>query len=404
MVLWIVFAVLTGLAILAVLVPLTRATTRVSEPDRSDRDSDIAVYKDQLREVEADLERGVVNADEAEAARAELGRRLLAADRQARTLGGAASLARPVAVAVILLVPLFSLGAYLTLGSPNMPGQPLAARMDVSPGTSPGGTPQGQDIGGLVAQVERHLAAQPEDGEGWEVIAPVYMRMGRFADATRAYANAVRLLGSTAPREANLGEARVALANGLVTADARAAFERALALDPADPKSRYFVALAARQDGETNKAERAWQALLAESPADAPWRPLVVQRLAELGVEPESAGINNRDLDSRGLDSRGLDSPAPRGPSAEDMAAAAQMSAEDRAAMIAGMVQGLADRLAEDGSDLDGWLRLARAYVVMGEPDKARQALSSARENFPGDTEEGARIDDTAKTLGLDQS
>lgn len=394
MVLWIVFAVLTGLAILAVLVPLARVTTRVSEPGRSDRDSDIAVYKDQLREVEADLERGVVNADEAEAARAELGRRLLAADRQARTLGGAASLARPVAVAVILLVPLFSLGAYLTLGSPNMPGQPLAARMDVSPGTSPDGTPQGQDIGGLVAQVERHLASQPEDGEGWEVIAPVYMRMGRFADATRAYANAVRLLGSTAPREANLGEARVALANGLVTADARAAFERALALDPADPKSRYFVALAARQDGETGKAERAWQALLAESPADAPWRPLVVQRLAELGVEPESAG----------LDSRGPGSPAPRGPSAEDMAAAAQMSTEDRAAMIAGMVQGLADRLAEDGSDLDGWLRLARAYVVMGEPDKARQALSSARENFPGDTEEGARIDDTAKTLGLDQS
>jgi len=389
MVLWIVFAVLTGLAILAVLVPLTRATTRASEPGRSDRESDFAVYKDQLREVEADLERGVVNADEAEAARAELGRRLLAADRQARTLGGVASLARPVAVAVILLVPLFSLGAYLTLGSPNMPGQPLAARMDASPGTSVGDDPRGQDIGGLVAQVEQHLAAKPEDGEGWEVIAPVYMRMGRFADATRAYANAVRLLGSTATREANLGEARVALANGLVTADARAAFERALTLDPADPKSRYFVALAARQDGETGKAERAWQALLAESPADAPWRPLVVQRLAELGVEPESAG---------------LDSPAPRGPSAADMEAAAQMSTEDRAAMVAGMVQGLADRLAEDGSDLDGWLRLARAYVVMGEPDKAREALSSARENFPGDTEEGARIDDTAKTLGLDQS
>ncbi|MEJ8573100.1 c-type cytochrome biogenesis protein CcmI [Microbaculum marinum] len=376
MLLWVTFAVLTGIAVLAVLVPLSRARAR----QVSGRESDIAVYKDQLREVEADLKRGVINGAEAQAARIEVGRRLLAADRAARDTGPVRSLARPVAVAVIVLLPLFSLATYLLLGSPDLPGQPLSARLEAPT--------QGQDVNVLVARVEEHLAENPEDGQGWEVVAPVYMRLGRYREAAAAYANAVRLLGSTAEREADHGEALVVAGDGIVTSEAKAAFERALEHAPGYPKARFFLAIAAEQDGDTEGAVAKWRALLADTPPDAPWREAVTRRLAGLG---EDVG----DVAGAG------DMP---GPSAEEVAAAQAMSAEDRAQMIAGMVDGLAGRLAEDGRDLDGWLRLARAYVVLGEPDKARGALASARQNYPDDVAASERIDAAARALGLERS
>lgn len=369
MVLWAVFAVLTGIAVLAVLAPMTRARSA----GRSGRESDVAVYKDQLREIDADLSRGVVDAREAEAARAEVGRRLLAADKAAKSGGRPVPpLPRAAIAAVIVLLPAASVGLYLAFGSPGLPGQPLSARLDRPA--------QDQDVDILVARVEEHLAANPEDGNGWEVLAPVLMRVGRFEEAARARANALRLLGPTPDREADYGEALVAVRDGLVTQDARAAFARALALDPKLPKARYFVAIAAEQDGDTETAARLWNELLADSPADAPWRGAVEGRLAA------------------------LDAPAAPGPTADDVAAAADLPSEDRAAMIAGMVERLADRLAEDGKDLDGWLRLARAYVVLGEPDRARAALSQARRNYPGDAAAAGRIDRAARELGLGSS
>ncbi len=370
--LWVVFAVLTGVAVLAVLMPLTRTRSGA----RTGQDSDIAVYKDQLREIDADLARGVVNASEAEAARTEVGRRLLAADRAGEITSTVRPVPRVLVAAVIVLVPLVSLAVYLAVGSPNLPGQPLSARMQAPP--------QEQDVEMLVARVEEHLAADPEDGRGWEVLAPVYMRVGRFEEAAQAWANAVRLLGPSADREASFGEALVAARDGVVSQDARAAFERALELDPGMPKARYFVAIAAEQDGDTQTATRLWRGLLADSPPDAPWRQAVEQRLAALagpGV-PESGP----------------------GPSAEDVAAARDMSADERTEMISGMVGRLAGRLAEDGDDLDGWLKLARAYVVLGDETKAREALASARENFPDDEAAASQIDEAARMLGLGRS
>ncbi len=373
MVLWVVFAVLTGVAVLAVLVPLTRTRTAGHVAARTGQQSDVAVYKDQMREIDADLARGVIDETEAGAARAEVGRRLLAADRAAKRAGGAAKpLPRVVVAAVIVLVPAISLGTYLWLGSPDLPGQPLSARLDRPA--------QEQDVDILVARVEEHLARDPEDGRGWEVLAPVYMRLGRFDESVRAWANALRLLGSSAEREANFGEALVAARDGVVTEEARDAFARALKLDPDAPKARFFVAIAAEQDGDTETAKRLWHALLADSAPDAPWRPAVEERLA------------------------GLANPAIPGPTADDMAAAEDMGADERGEMIAGMVERLAGRLAEDGKDLEGWLKLARAYVVLGEPGKAREALGSARENFAGDADAAGRIDAAEKSLGLGRS
>src|SRR5262249_54288340 len=245
---------------------------------------------------------------------------------------------RFTAVAAFVALPLGAIALYLAVGFPGLPDQPLAARSN---------GPDGRSLAALVAQVEDRLERNPQDGRGWEVIGPVYMRLNRFDDAVRARRNALRILGPTVGREGDLGEALVAAANGVVTADAKAAFDRALGLDARDPRASFFLGLAAQQDGKGTEAAAIWRDLLARAPADAPWAHAVRESLAQ--VERPSGEVS------------------PPGPAAADVAAAAQMSPGDRAKMVRGMVDRLGERLARDGSDLDGWVRLVRAYEVLGE-------------------------------------
>ena len=231
----------------------------------------------------------------------------------------------------------------------------------------------------MVAQVEKHIEANPDDGRGWEVLAPVYMRLGRFADSARAWRNTIRLSGSTASREADLGEVLVAAGNGVVTAEAKAAFDRALTLDREDVKSHFYVGMAAEQDGRRAEAETIWRDLLAKAPPGAPWVAVVREALARIAPAAPNAP----------------------GPSAEDMAAAAQMKPDEQNQMIAGMVARLADRLKQDGSDVEGWLRLLRAYKVLGERDKALAAVADARRALAAEPDKLRRIDDLVKELGL---
>jgi cytochrome c-type biogenesis protein CcmH len=228
--------------------------------------------------------------------------------------------------------------------------------------------------------VEAHLARNPGDGAGWEVVAPVYMRLGRFDDAVVARKKALVLNGETATREADLGEAETAAANGVVTAEAKAAFERAVADDAHEVKARYFLGLAAEQDGRNEEAAAAWRALLAEAPAGAPWIEFVREALARLAGTPV----------------------AETGPSANDVVAASSMSDEQRRDMVQGMVARLADRLHNNGADVEGWLRLVRAYVVLGDRDKARDAAADAKRALGDSSEDIKRIDDLIKGLGLE--
>lgn len=374
MTLWLILALMTAAAIFAVLWPLSRQD-RTGAPDRAGSGNDVAVYRDQLDEIDRDLAAGLIGAQEAEAARIEVSRRLLAAAGQAEagglSPGSALWRRRSAALAALIALPLVAVSLYLSFGSPQLPGFPLAARSHQPPET--------RSIDSMVAQVEAHLERNPEDGRGWEVLAPVYMRAGRFNEAVRARSNALRLLGSTAQREADLGEAMVAAADGMVTAEAKAAFARALALDGADVKAHYYTGLAAEQDGKPQEAARIWRDLLAKAPANAPYRPLVQSSLAR--VDPKSP---------------------PSGPSAEDVAAAQQLTPEQRQEMIRGMVDRLAERLKTDGSDVDGWLRLLRAYTVLGEREKARAALADARKAIGEDAGKRKQIDDLAKDLGID--
>jgi cytochrome c-type biogenesis protein CcmH len=366
MTLWFVFALMTAAAIFAVLWPLSRS--RQPQNDGSEA----AVYKDQLSEIDRDLAGGLIGTSEAEAARVEISRRLLAAADRQRDPPVASSLKprRSVAVLALLGLPIMAVAFYLPLGSPGLGDFPLAQRARAPEVAQP--------LDNLVAQVEAHLEKNPTDGRGWNVLAPVLARLGRYDDAVRAFRNSITYNGDSADRRADLGEALAAAAGGVVTSEAKAEFERAVALNADEVKASYFLGLAAEQDGRGADAASIWRAMLAKAPADAPWRPLVQSALVRVG------GATAPKL------------------SDDAMAAAKDMSETDRGAMIRGMVERLASRLKQNGDDVEGWLRLVRAYMVMGDRDKARSALLDARQAVANDAERLRQLNEGLKNLGLD--
>jgi cytochrome c-type biogenesis protein CcmH len=377
MVLWILFAVMTAAAVTAVLWPFGRKPTRLRGGN------DRLVYQDQLAEIDRDHIAGLIGDAEADSARIEISRRLLAAaDADAAAAAkpeGSPRSARRQRVAVaaaVVVVPAVALGLYLKLGSPNVPGQPAFARANGAIGN--------QSIASLVRQVEEHLARNPNDGAGWEVIAPVYLRLGRFDDAVAARRKAIALNGDSSARESALGEALVAAADGVVTDEAKTAFQHAVAGDAQDPQARYFLGLADEQDGNREAAALKWRALLKDAPANAPWVDFVGAALARVTNEPVGTG----------------------GPSAgnavADATGVAGMTDAQRADMIRGMVQRLADRLHANGNDVEGWTRLVRAYAVLGDRDKAKDAAADARRALSDRPDDIKKIDALVKDLGLE--
>jgi cytochrome c-type biogenesis protein CcmH len=365
MTLWIVLALMTAAALGAVLWPLRRraaAAAKTADPN------DVAVYRDQLVEIERDKATGLIGEPEAEAARVELSRRLLAAADRMRGAqatgpdGGGEKPRRLAAAGALVALPVGAIAFYLAIGSPSLPDEPLAARIAAAH--------QDNSAQALFARVEAHLEQHPDDGRGWEVIAPIYMDIGRYDDAVKARGNALRLLGTTAEREAYYGEALTAQANGVVTAEAKAAFDRAIDRDRRDPTARFYQGLAAEQDGSREDAARIWRALLADAPADAPWVAIVRTALARVEGPAASAAA-----------------PAPAAGGAGDNQ------------MIRGMVERLAARLRENGADPDGWVRLARSYKVLGETARLEAAIADARRALAGDAAKLAAFEDGLKNI-----
>ena len=366
MALWFVFALMTAAAIFAVLWPLGRGS------QLQIGGSEMAVYRDQLAEIDRDVAAGLIGSTEAEAARVEISRRLLAAADDQRDPPAASNIKwrRSTAVMALVGLPILAVTFYLSLGSPQLGDFSLAQRSRMPDAARP--------LDALVAQVEAHLAKDPADGRGWSVLAPVLARLGRYDEAVRAYRNSIAYNGGSAERRADLGEAIVAASGGVVTAEAKSEFDRAVALNPDEAKASYFLGLAAEQDGRASDARAIWRAMLAKAPPDAPWRPLVLAALARAGG-----------------------SAVPRLPD-EAVAAAKGMNETDRNAMIRGMVERLAGRLKQHGDDVEGWLRLVRAYMVLGDRDKAKSALADARQAVANDAERLRQLNEGLKDLGLD--
>src|SRR3954452_16660608 len=367
MTLWFVFALMTALAVFAVLWPLGRGI----RPQREGNEA--TVYKDQLAEIARDVSAGLIGASEAEAARVEISRRLLSAVDAERAQPASADTTsrRAVAVTAFIGLPLIALALYLPLGSPRLADFPLSERAQAPAASQP------LDI--LVAQVEAHLEKSPTDGRGWNVLAPVLAKLGRFDDAVRAYRNSITYNGDSAARRADLGEVMVAASGGVVTSEAKAEFERAIALDADDVKASYFLGLAAEQDGRASEAASIWRGMLAKAPATAPWRPLVVAALTRVGGGPAAPALSD-----------------------DTIATAKDMTETGRSAMIRGMVDRLASRLKQNGDDVEGWLRLVRAYMVMGDRDKANRASADARQAVANDAERLRSLNEGLKNLGVD--
>jgi cytochrome c-type biogenesis protein CcmH len=422
---------LTSLAMALLLVPLLVRRQRAESRDAYN----LAVYRDQLAEIERDLARGVLTTEQADAARTEIGRRILALSPAAAAPAPSSMMPYAAATAAVLLLPFAAWALYAVLGSPAMPDQPYASR-----GTSPApaaaenaeqGAPH-VDMAQAVQQLTAHLKDHPDDLTGWVLLGRSDMSLGRYQDAADAYKHAVDLSGKRADILGDWGEALVLAASGTITPAAKEAFEAGLKDPELAPRSRYYLALAQMQQGDAKGAVQAWVDLEADSPADADWLPMVRKRIeqssASLGVDPASLKT------SAGTDRPKVAAAAPppghppmtapatapsaasgaiqpghpptpasaAAPSAatgtatagsapdpqkvrEAQQALAGASPQDRQAMINSMVERLAARLEQQPDDVDGWTRLGRSYNVLNQPDKARDAYARAVKLRPDD-------------------
>jgi cytochrome c-type biogenesis protein CcmH len=376
---------LTMLALAILLVPLLLRRQRGASREAYN----LAVYRDQLAEIDRDSARGLLNAEQAEAARAEIGRRILAlpnphpnpppqaGEGVRRASGGRvgadAATSFAVATIAVLLLPFAAWLLYARLGSPALPDQPFAERAAAARQVAEAAPHL--DIGEALAKLSAHLKEHPEDLTGWLILARAELRLGHYPEAVEAYRHAVDLSGQRVDIVGDWGEAQVLAANGTVTPAAREAFAAGLGEAETAPRSRYYLALAQLQQGDAKAALQAWVDLAGDAPADAEWLPLVRQRIAEaaasLGVDP--AGLKT----SSGMPSRAR--------VAETAQATANSSPEERRAMILAMVGNLAARLEKQPDDVEGWARLGRSYMVLDQPDKAREAYAHALKLKPDD-------------------
>lgn len=363
MTLWLVLALMTAVALAALFLPFAFGGGTLASGN------EVAVYKDQLVEIDRDLKAGLIGAADAEAARIEVSRRLLSASKfpdSPRQTQFANKTARTRRLSILVistaLLPILAGGMYLRLGSP---GYASAEKIIDQPAPSP----DDARINAMLAEVEGYLRDNPNDGHGWETLAPIYLHMGRYEESARAWRNAIANLGDSGEREESLGEALYAAANGVVTDEARKAFNQALSIDRDSVDARFYIGLAAKQDGRPEEAARIWRELIATAPPDADWTDTVRDALAQLEQPPIAS------------------------------ADSATLSDPQQAAMIESMVERLSERLKANGNDPDGWLKLIRSYNVLGERDKAQTALAEARRALTSDPDKLARFEQALKSV-----
>lgn len=378
MTVWVVLTVMVIVATAAILAPLA---TR-QRPPQSRAEHDLEIYRDQLAEVDRDHARGLISETQVEAARTEIGRRLLAAEDaqknepQSIDAGTRSRLAAVLGVAV----PLAAFGVYSWQGSPGLAGKPAAesARQSV---TGPTATaPADNEMTRLVDRLADKLRENPDDPQGWTLLARSLSMLERYDDAAEAFAQAASLLPDDAEIRALYGAALIAANQGEIGGGARLAFVEALRRNPKEPRARFYLGLAALQAGDRNDALARWRALAADSQQDDQWMPMLRERMARLSGDAAQTATARAPKAAPAPDP-----PVTRGPSREDLVAAQRMSPQNRMNMIRGMVEGLAHRLAEEPDDTDGWARLARSYRVLGETKKARDALAQLARLKPND-------------------
>jgi cytochrome c-type biogenesis protein CcmH len=326
-----------------------------------------AIYKDQLAELDRDVAAGVVSIDEVEPQRIEISRRLLVAGRESKILTEESGYFPKL---LVLAVPVLAAAIYYQIGNYGFADVPRAQRLAAAETNN--------DWPALIARVEQQLEKNPGDVQGWQLLVPNYLNMGRYLDAARAMGRIAEINGPSAELYADIAEALVADNKGLMTDQASKVITEALKLDPKHPKSLFYHALDLAQEGKTVEAKVAFTSLLAAAPPNAKWRAAVENEIAKLQPSATAPQI-----------------------SAEQMQGAEGMAPEARLAMIRGMVDGLDGKLKTNPDDVEGWLRLIRARSVLSENDKAKAALLTARTTFATKPEQLKAIDNLAEELNL---
>ena len=426
MLIWILMA---AIAVLSGAV-LLRALATGGGADTSGAAKDLAVYRAQLAEVERDLARGVIGAADAGRLRTEISRRILDADRArgaeravengAESETGAGVVARgrsalggvaPVAILVVALAPAASLALYRMLGAPALPDAPIARRIAaaeavrasrpgqaaaeadaLAAGALPVPATPGPDYLALVEKLRAAVGERPDDLRGQELLMRQEAGLGNFPAAAVAQARIVALKGAAAGADdyAALAELRVMAAAGYVSPEAETALTAALVRDPGHGTARYYLGLLEAQTGRPDRAFRLWRDLLEEGPETAPW---VAPIRDQIDLLAAAAGARYQPPPAAGA--------ALAGPGADDVAAAAGMSAGDREVMIRGMVDRLGARLAEEGGSAAEWARLINALAVLGETGRARSIYAEARASFAGQDAALAEIAAAAAAAGV---
>jgi cytochrome c-type biogenesis protein CcmH len=369
---WIIAGSLVLVALILLLTPLVRGAGRASDQG----ESVVAVFRRQLSNLETEIAQGRLDPEEAADTRAEITRRMLAAaDQESHDLrpGGGRSSEMPwrigAAVGIAGLLPAAALAVYAAVGTP--------AAIDPARGAAAAGEgPHDRaELAAAAEQLKERLQREPGHVEGWVLLGRTFASLERFADARQAYDQAIALAPNEPRLHAELGELIVLTAGGVVTPEAQAEFAKA----GDDPRARFYGAEAALQRGDREAAKSALKALLAAAPAEASWRQAVAERLAEIAPDeqPPSGPAGGSPSPIPGGSPPSAGSPS-AGPSSRDVAAAQSMSPEERQAMIRSMVDRLAARLEQNPDDKEGWNRLAHAYDVLGESEKAASARTRA--------------------------
>ncbi|MFW2586662.1 c-type cytochrome biogenesis protein CcmI [Sagittula sp. SSi028] len=372
---------------------------------------DLQVYRDQLSEVDADAARGKIDPEEAERLRVEISRRLLAADAKVRAQdgGGAqpriASYAMAGAIAAVVLGGGFWL--YLGLGAPGYRDMPLQDRLATAQRVLQDRGSQAEAEANLpaapkvtadeeyLALVDRLRSAtqdRPDDLQGQVLLARSEAALGNYKAAYTALDNVVRLKGdnATAKDYADLADMMVLAAGGYVSPEAQAALEQALRLDATNGVARFYGGLMMAQTGRPDIGFRMWDTLLADSSPDDPWVAPLRAQIEEMAMRAGQHRYSLPPLDA-----------APRGPTAEDIEAASDLSEEDREEMIRGMVSQLSNRLATTGGSPQDWARLISSLAVLGDTDQAGAIWTEAQQVFATNEDALDTLRAAARQAGL---
>jgi cytochrome c-type biogenesis protein CcmH len=380
---WIIATILVILILGFLLWPILNFKRNNSAPREA---YDINVYKDQLIEIDTDLERGLLSLDQGEAARTEIKRRMLAAvDRNDKQNTSTTSEPRHSILAFFSIsVPVGAILLYLALGSPTQPDQPFAGREARNVTLQ---TQQQKNLIQATTKMVAHLQRNPDDLRGWTLLARSYLSNGRYADAVSSFAVAYRLNDGEADLAADYAEALSLVANSVVTEEAHALFVKALKIDKTNAKARYYQGIFQAQQGNIRSALQTWVDLLTLSQRDAPWIPIVKEKInlaaKELGInvakiEPTpEAQVMAIEIQKAHKKTQ-AENPTTPGPTIDDVKAALGMTKEDREKMIISMVERLAAKMKENPKNKDGWIRLERAYRVIGKTALANEAAANA--------------------------